>query len=66
MATEIDKDHVSNVCKIGQGEACCSFLFVDGDGMQCAKGTEVEPVIHLRRSTGALLSMGDNCEGWNR
>jgi hypothetical protein len=58
----ISDDHVRNVCRIGQGAACCAFLTM-GNGFECAKGTSVEPTIRARLFAGTIGAKGDNCDG---
>lgn len=60
---EIPEDYVEQTCKLGQGEDICAFLMMT-EGFECAKGTEVEPVIRQRLDLGTMNAKGDNCEGW--
>lgn len=38
--------HVMNICKIGQGHACCRYLLADPQGFMCAKFND-KPTISL-------------------
>ena len=60
---DLPKDHLKNVCKIGQGEATCSFLAFGADGWSCLKGTALEGAIRERRANGTINAKGDNCSG---
>ena len=51
------------VCKIGQGEATCSFLGITGKGTRCLKGSSFDSQIRERRTKGTMRSKGDNCSG---
>ena len=33
----MEKDHIENVCKLGEGHDCCRYLIIGSDGFQCAK-----------------------------
>jgi len=61
MNQTIDKEHVREVCKIGQSAACCVFLTVGSVGFNCAKGTSLENLLRERRLT--MNAQGDNCSG---
>ena len=51
------------VCKLGKGEAACSFLGMTGDGVRCLKGSAFESEIRRRRGNGSIRAMGDNFSG---
>jgi len=57
----LDKEHVREVCKIGQGASCCAFLTAGMSGLECGKGTSVEALLRERRPT--MTAQGDNCAG---
>ncbi len=61
----LSDDHIQKVCKIGQGEATCSFLAFDPreGGMSCMKETSLEASIWLKRANGTMKAKGDNCSG---
>jgi hypothetical protein len=40
-------EHVKNVCKIGQGAACCRYLMAGPGGFECAKIAPAEPTRSL-------------------
>lgn len=62
----ITQTHLEEVCKLGQGEATCAFLMSRGGmDMECAKETEIEPVIRQRLFLGTMNAKGDNCSGWS-
>lgn len=56
--------HVNEVCKLGQGPACCAFLTMR-NGFECAKGTPIEAAIRERLEAGTMGAKGDNCPGWS-
>ncbi|PLX24682.1 hypothetical protein C0580_04540 [Candidatus Parcubacteria bacterium] len=61
---EITKEHVLEVCKLGQmGAHVCSYLVITDGQIACAKGTRIQQVIDSRREDGNMIAMGDNCEG---
>ncbi len=60
--TTIPRQYVDDVCKIGQGAACCCMLVVGGDGFECARNTPLELVILARRESMSAQSL--NCEGY--
>ena len=62
-ANSVTDDQVTNLCKMGQGENCCSFLVMSPDGFMCAKKTDMAGLIHHRRSLGTMTAQGDNCSG---
>lgn len=54
--------HIKEVCKPGQGSACCRYLIVGSGGMQCAKIIdEARSVLDSRVNT--MTAKSDNCEG---
>ncbi len=60
----IPENYIRETCKLGQGEACCAFLMMGQDGMECAKETGAEGLIRKRLDAGTMNAKGDNCEGW--
>jgi hypothetical protein len=67
LEADMDKNlprQVANVCKIGQGEKCCRYLIVGGQGFECAKVQEpMKALIDKRVAEGSFRAKGDNCEG---
>lgn len=61
---KISPEHLTLVCKPGKGAECCSFLIRPPGGFECGKRTPFEQALTLRRMSGAMKAMGDNCEGW--
>lgn len=59
----ITPERAKNICKMGQGHECCSFLTFGAGGFCCAKGSSVEPIILKRRNEKTMTAMGDNCPG---
>jgi hypothetical protein len=54
-------------CRPGEGAACCAFLMLNteatGHDLVCAKGTNMEEFLRMRRETKKLKAQGDNCSG---
>lgn len=60
----LKKEHLEKICKLGSGEATCSFLsFAPGDGFSCSKKTGLEEIIRQKRASGQMKAKGDNCSG---
>jgi len=60
----IPEEHLANVCKRGQGEACCRYAaLTPGTGYTCEKFTDLGPYLNQRLAAGQLRSKGDNCPG---
>lgn len=58
----IKKPYLDDVCRIGQGAACCRYLVVHPyNGFQCAKLTTLRSVIDAR--VGRMAAQSDNCDG---
>ena len=56
--------HVEEICKVGQGAACCRFLVGGAEGLRCAKlYPELAEQIERRHAVGAMIARGDNCPG---
>ena len=63
MFTSITEDHASEVCKKGQGPACCSYLAMDR-GYVCVKSDRAfKATVDERRNDKLMKAMGDNCSG---
>lgn len=59
----MNDQHAKDICKIGQGPECCSFLMMGAGGWQCAKDDPfMESQIIMRRPT--MKAKGDNCPGF--
>ena len=56
-------DHVRNVCKIGQGNVCCRYLVLSGQGFECMKGSEMKAYLDSRVAMETMVARGDNCPG---
>lgn len=56
-------EYIKNVCKIGQGPACCKYL-VMGSGWECMKATPGgKATIDTNWAIHEHVAQGDNCEG---
>jgi len=57
-------DRLKEICKIGQGAACCRYLIADADGIHCAKlDLGMADQIESRVARGLFTAKGDNCPG---
>jgi hypothetical protein len=54
-------DYINEVCRIGQGHACCRYLTVGADGFDCEKRTAIKVVLDARGDS--MTARGDNCPG---
>ena len=59
----ISKDQAKNVCLLGKGPTCCSYVGMGEDTIVCLKDTAHHMELFRRRMTGAMKAMGDNCSG---
>jgi hypothetical protein len=61
----IPQEHLKEVCKIGQGDKCCRYVYADGDGIQCAKLDDAfRTMIDTKVALGLFVAIGDNCGGY--
>lgn len=57
-------DYIKQVCKIGQGAACCKYLGGGVDGLECLKiNPAFKGVIDEDWTKTQHVAQGDNCEG---
>jgi hypothetical protein len=54
-------DYINEVCRIGQGHACCRYLTVGADGFDCEKHTKLKAVLDARGDS--MAARADNCHG---
>lgn len=57
----LTKEHVEQVCKVGQREKCCRYLLCDINGFECGKTGPLKGVIDSR--VMYMSAQADNCEG---
>ena len=57
----IPRDHLREVCKLGQGPATCRYIVGQSEGLCCAKGALIQTAIDQR--IHLMQAKGDNCEG---
>lgn len=62
-ATLPSEQHITSVCKRGQGSETCRYLSFGGQGFVCAKGTDIGTIIDRRSAEGTMKSKGNNCSG---
>jgi hypothetical protein len=59
---KIDKEHLTNVCKLGCGKKeVCRYLGLTGDGWCCMKLTKMRAMIDAQKE--AMAAQGNNCDG---
>jgi len=56
-------EHVKNVCRIGQGNACCCYMVIGAQGFECVKNTQMNGYLDSRVAMETMVARGDNCEG---
>ena len=57
----LTKEHVSNVCKLGQDKDTCRYLLCSEDGFECAKFGALKGVIDSK--VEYMSAQADNCKG---
>ena len=55
------KEHVKDVCKIGQGHKCCRYLACGAKGFECLKHTSMRQLLDARGNS--MTARADNCKG---
>lgn len=66
MSETVSSEHVKEVCGLGKGELCCSFLLMGPGGWKCAKSVGNESFFIMlleRRLDGKIRAIGNNCNG---
>ena len=61
---EIPKQHMKEVCKMGQGHDCCRYIAVGPEGFECCKDDPSMKAV-LDKRVPRMNAQGDNCEGWD-
>lgn len=64
----LEGDETKEICKLGQGEACCPFLVCGGNGFECWKMNYPNNMtIYSRIDKGTMNAKGKGCSGeeWN-
>jgi len=56
----IPREHLNEVCRVGQRAACCKYVVCGADGFKCAKNTHLAAAINRRVNMSAK---SDNCNG---
>ena len=56
----LSKEHAIEICKIGQGADCCSWLICGSSGFECSI-LEQHPTIVKRRAINDMVAMRDGC-----
>lgn len=52
-----------DLCKVGQGAACCRYLAMSVRGWSCEKLTPLGRLLDARVERGEMNARGDNCPG---
>ncbi len=60
----MDEIYVKEICKLGHGEKCCSFLAAGAGGFTCLKNSGLKSLIDERRASGTMNAKGDNCKSF--
>lgn len=48
---------------MGQGAACCRFLLLGSEGLECAKLSTMRRLLDTKAEAGSMVAVGDNCDG---
>lgn len=60
----IPEKHLKEVCKVGQGNACCRYIVADSTGITCAKNNpSLKKTLDHRVASNQMIAMADNCIG---
>jgi hypothetical protein len=60
---EVTDTHAKEVCKLGQGAACCRYLTMGPRGWSCEKHGDLRYYIDDRANAGKMTAVSDNCDG---
>jgi hypothetical protein len=56
--------HLYDVCRLGQGPACCRYIIGDGNGLHCGKlAKALKALVDKSVEAGTMNARGDNCAG---
>lgn len=58
-----DNAWTREVCKTGQGAACCRYLTISPDGWSCEKHSVFAATLDARAAAGQMRARSDNCPG---
>ena len=56
-------EQVKNICKAGQGNACCRYLVIGIHGFECVKQTDMREYLDARVAMETMVARADNCDG---
>lgn len=59
----VTDEYAKLICKIGQGEFCCRYLAMSGNGWSCEKHGSMAAHLDMRVAKGTITARGDNCAG---
>lgn len=60
---KISKAHLSTICKIGQKEKTCKYIFLSPKGFICMKKSPAKKSIDEMVKENKMVAQSDNCEG---
>lgn len=55
--------HVTDICRPGEGTATCRYLTMSAKGWSCRKHTLLADTLDSRVIAETIIARGDNCEG---
>lgn len=55
--------YVREVCKVGQGAACCRYLAIGDKGWSCLKLDALKGIVDARAEAGTMVARSNNCAG---
>lgn len=64
MSSITEDKYVKDVCKVGKGENCCSYLGMGASGWECLKESSLKATIDKKREQKSMNAMSDNCDGF--
>ena len=56
-------EQVKNICKAGQGNACCRYLVIGTRGFECVKQSDMREYLDARVAMETMVARADNCPG---
>lgn len=63
LPSDFTSEYQREVCKIGQGAACCRYLTAGAGGFECAKRGSLSLRLEIDSRVERMTAQGDNCDG---
>ena len=63
LTNPLEQQHFHEVCKPGQGNACCRYVVAGSKGIECAKHSSLKTILDQRAEAKTMVAQSDNCEG---